>query len=461
MKDLWGGRFKKELDKGLRRFSSSIRSDGLMCAFDVAGSIAHAEMLAACNIITKKEAGKLKKGLQSIADDVFLGKLKLDREAEDIHSFVEAELTRRIGPVAGKLHTARSRNDQVALDERLCLISGIIEINNLLNRCQTRLLDLAEEHIDVIMPGYTHLQRAQPVRLGHHLLAYMAMFDRDRERLDECLYRTGISPLGAGALAGTTLPISPNITADKVGMTEVAVNSMDAVSDRDYIIEFCADAAILMMHLSRLAEELVLWASTEFGFVTLADDVCTGSSLMPQKKNPDIAELVRGKTGRVYGDLVGILTIMKGLPLTYCRDMQEDKEALVDSVSTVLACLEAITRFLDGVTFNVERLREAAEDPMLLATDVAEYLVTLGVPFREAHELVGKAVRQVLESDRTLKDLSLNEWKAICPKIKSDIVEILDVEHSVEAHNSSGATSLHQLQDQIRFYREEMGIDDE
>ncbi|WP_338824125.1 argininosuccinate lyase [Neomoorella humiferrea] len=435
---LWGGRFTRTTDRLVEDFHSSISFDRRLYRQDIAGSIAHARMLAAVGLITPEEGEAIIKGLEEIRADIEAGRVEFDVGAEDIHMNIEKLLTERIGEPGKKLHTARSRNDQVVLDLRLYLKEEIPGIKKLLAGLQKVLVDLAEEHINTIMPGYTHLQKAQPVTLAHHLLAYFEMFCRDQERLDGCLERTDVMPLGAGALAGTTLPINREMVARQLGFKEISANSLDAVADRDFVVEFLAAASLLMMHLSRLAEEIILWASEEFGFIELDDAYSTGSSMMPQKKNPDVAELVRGKTGRVYGHLMGMLTVLKGLPLAYNKDLQEDKEALFDALDTVKGCLMVFTPMLATAKFKVERMREDAERGFAAATDVAEYLVRKGLPFREAHAVVGALVLHCLERGKSFYDLTLDEWRSFSPYFSEDIFSHITLEACIRGRDLPG-----------------------
>jgi len=402
-------------------------------------------MLAQCGVIAHGEAEAICAGLAGIAADIEAGKVQ-PSGAEDIHTFVERLLTERIGDAAKKLHTARSRNDQVATDTRLWVMNAIDELDRRLRSFQRTLVQLAEDHKDVVMPGYTHLQRAQPILLAHHLLAYFEMFQRDRERLADCRKRTAVSPLGAGALAGVTQPIDRWATARELGFLDVAVNSIDAVSDRDFIIELVAALSLVMMHLSRLCEEVILWCSAEFGFLELDDAYSTGSSIMPQKKNPDIAELARGKTGRVYGHLMGLLTVMKGLPLAYNKDMQEDKEALFDAVDTVLGCLEAVEPMLATAGVRADRMLAATKDGYLNATDLADYLAKKGLPFRDAHAVVGQAVLHAIENGKRLEELPLEVLKGFSPLIEEDVYAALDVRQCVAARRSLGGTALAEVE---------------
>ncbi|MBO8141679.1 MAG: argininosuccinate lyase [Firmicutes bacterium] len=444
--DLWGGRFHKELDPQARDFHSSVRFDWRLFPYDIRGSMAHARMLGRCGIIPQEDADRICEGLESILSDLSTGRLAVDPRAEDIHSFVEAELTRRIGDAGKRLHTARSRNDQVAVDTRMYVRDAIDGLAGRLHDGQQALVDLAGRYLDVIMPGYTHLQRAQPVLFAHHCLAYFEMFFRDRERLADCRRRADVCPLGAGALAGVPYPVDREGVARELGFAAVAANSLDAVSDRDYVIELVSALALIMVHLSRLGEELVLWASQEFGFVEVDDAFATGSSIMPQKKNPDMAELVRGKAGRVFGHLQALLAMMKGLPLAYNKDMQEDKEALFDAVDTAAACLGVMVPMLRSLRVRGDRTLAATRQGFLNATDLADYLVQRGVPFREAHRLVGQAVARCLETGRALEDLSLEELRALSPVIEEDVYAVLDIRRCVDARNSRGGTARAQVE---------------
>ncbi|REJ37062.1 MAG: argininosuccinate lyase [Bacillota bacterium] len=442
---LWGGRFTKGTAPVVDAFHSSLGFDWRLYKEDIRASQVHARMLAQCGIISQAEAGAICAGLAGIAADIEAGKVQ-PAGAEDIHTFVERLLTERIGEAAKKLHTARSRNDQVATDTRLWVMNAIDELDRRLRSFQRTLVHLAEAHKDVVMPGYTHLQRAQPILLAHHLLAYFEMFQRDRERLSDCRKRTAVSPLGAGALAGVTQPIDRWVTARELGFLGVAANSIDAVSDRDFIIELLAALSLVMMHLSRLCEEVILWCSAEFGFMELDDAYSTGSSIMPQKKNPDIAELARGKTGRVYGHLMGLLTVMKGLPLAYNKDMQEDKEALFDAVDTVLGCLEAVEPMLATARMRADRMLEATKDGFLNATDLADYLAKKGLPFRDAHAVVGQAVLYAIEHGKRLEELPLEVLKGFSPLIEEDVYQALDVRQCVAARKSLGGTAPEEVE---------------
>jgi argininosuccinate lyase len=441
----WGGRFTEATNELVEEFTASIPYDWRLYPYDIAGSTAHAAMLAKTGIITKKESARIIRGLEDILREIASDEFSFSIELEDIHMNIEHRLMEKIGPVGGKLHTARSRNDQVALDVRMYLRDEITGIHDLLGRLQDVIVSLAGRHRDVVLPGYTHLQRAQPVLLGHHLLAYYEMFERDRGRLKDCFRRVNVLPLGAGALAGTVLPIDRNYVAKQLGFSSVCENSMDAVSDRDFAIEFVSACAQIMMHLSRLSEELVIWSSSEFGFITISDAFTTGSSIMPQKKNPDVAELTRGKTGRVYGSLVALLTLMKGLPLAYNRDMQEDKEPLFDAADTTTRSLSVFSEMLQGITVHREAMRKAAEDGFITATDLADYLVKKNMPFRRAHELVGRAVLRAAELGCGLVDMPLAEYKKLAPQITEDVYSAISVEASVGRRSSVGGTAPRNL----------------
>ena len=442
----WSQRFESALHPAIARFNASIGFDIELIEYDITGSIAHAKMLAKTGIISKEEGEQLVAGLEQIRQEYRLGEFNPGIDAEDIHFAVEHRLTQLVGDAGKKLHTARSRNDQVGTDTRLYLRDQITQIRSQLREFQGVLFNLAADNVETLIPGYTHLQRAQPVSLAHHLLAYFQMLQRDWERLGEIYKRVNISPLGSGALAGTTFPIDRHYTAELLNFDGVYANSMDGVSDRDFAIEFLSASSIIMVHLSRLAEEIILWSSQEFGFVTLLDTCATGSSIMPQKKNPDVPELVRGKTGRVFGHLQGMLVLMKGLPLAYNKDLQDDKEALFDSVKTVKGCLEAMTILLsEGLEFRISRLAQAVAEDFSNATDVADYLAARGVPFREAYNLVGKVVKTSLAAGKLLKDLSLEEWKELHPAFEKDIYDAIAPTQVVAARNSYGGTGFEQV----------------
>jgi len=437
-------------------YTTSISFDQRLYRHDIAGSIVHAKMLAKQKIITESEAEKIVNGLVAIQKEIEQGRFPFKTELEDIHMNIEKRLFEKIGDVAGKLHTARSRNDQIALDLRLFVKEVIQETIARLKNLQRALLDFAETNKDVIMPGYTHLQRAQPVLLAHHMLAYFEMFQRDVERFSDCLKRVDILPLGSGALAGVPYPIDRDFVARELGFAKVSTNSMDAVADRDFVIEYQAAAAVTMMHLSRLAEEIVLWSSDEFGFIEIEDAFATGSSIMPQKKNPDVAELARGKTGRVYGNLMGILVTMKALPLTYNRDMQEDKEGLFDTVDTLGSSLDVFSGMIQTMKVNSERIREAAESGYMLATDLADYLVKKGLSFREAHKLVGRIIKYATAKGKGFHQLSIKEYQNFSP-LFSEGVYAVSVEKSVAARKVVGGTAPRQVKKALRQARELLG----
>ncbi len=443
----WSQRFESALHPAIARFNASIGFDIALIEYDITGSQAHAKMLAHTGIISPPESEAIVQGLEQIRQDYRQGIFLPDVDDEDVHFAVERRLTELIGAAGKKLHTARSRNDQVGTDIRLYLRDQIDQIRVQIRQFQQVLITLAQPHLETLIPGYTHLQRAQPLSLAHHLLAYFDMTQRDWSRLGEIRSRVNLSPLGSGALAGTTFPIDRHYSAELLGFEGLYGNSLDGVSDRDFAIEFMGAASIILVHLSRLSEEVILWASEEFGFVTLKDSCATGSSIMPQKKNPDVPELVRGKAGRVFGHLQGLLVMMKGLPLAYNKDLQEDKEALFDGVNTVKACLEAMTILLaEGIEFRTARLNSAVAEDFSNATDVADYLATKGVPFREAYNIVGKVVKLCLAQGKLLKDLSLEEWQALHPQFESDIYSATAPRQVVAARNSYGGTGFEQVQ---------------
>ncbi len=447
---LWGGRFASQTARTVEAFTESISFDKRLWRYDIEGSIAHAKMLGRQGIIPEKDARSIIRGLKRIAEKITAGRFVFREELEDIHMNIESALIEDIGPAGGKLHTARSRNDQIALDLRLCLRDETEEVTGLIRGLMAGLLDLAEKRMGDAMPGYTHLQRAQPVLLSHHLLAYAEMLGRDIERFSEALKRTNTLPLGSCALAGTSLPIDRDYVARLLGFESVSKNSMDSVSDRDFIIEFLCDASVLMMHLSRLSEEIVLWSTTEFNFIELPDAFATGSSMMPQKKNPDVAELARGKTGRVYGNLMGMLTIMKALPLTYNRDLQEDKPLLFDTVDTVKAVLRVLSEMLPAIKFKTERLLAAATEGFSTATDIAEYLVKKGMPFREAHGVAGRLVLYAAGSGKTFEALGLDEFRSFSPLFDASVFGLLTPERSVSSKKSLGGSAPRQVKKQLR-----------
>ncbi len=455
IKQTWSQRFETALHPAIALFNASIGFDIELIEYDITGSIAHAKMLGKTGIISVAEASTLVQGLEQIRQEYREGKFQPGVEAEDVHFAVEKRLTELVGDAGKKLHTARSRNDQVGTDTRLYLKDQIQQIQVLLRDFQQVLLELAETNVETLIPGYTHLQRAQPISLAHHLLAYFEMLQRDWERLGDVLKRVDISPLGCGALAGTTFPIDRHYSAELLGFGDVYRNSLDGVSDRDFAIEFTAAASLIMVHLSRLAEEVTLWSSQEFSFVTLKDSCATGSSIMPQKKNPDVPELVRGKTGRVFGHLQGLLVLMKGLPLAYNKDLQEDKEALFDTVKTIKVCVEAMTILLaEGLEFQPERLHEAVNEDFSNATDVADYLAAKGIPFREAYNLVGKVVKTSIAAKKLLKDLTLAEWQELHPAFESDIYAAIAPQQVVAARNSYGGTGFIRVRESIEAAKE-------
>ena len=453
---LWAGRFQKETDKTVNDFNSSIGFDARLYKEDITGSMAHANMLASCGIISQDDAQAICAGLQEILLDIEAGKIAFSAENEDIHMNVETLLTQRIGDAGKRLHTARSRNDQVALDARLYLLKETDRIIEMLKEMEETLLSMAEEHKETVMPGYTHLQKAQPVTFAHHLLAYFEMFLRDIGRLTDSKKRLSVMPLGSGALAGTVFPLDREFVAEELGFDDITMNSMDGVSDRDFIIEFLSAASMIMMHLSRFSEEVVLWSTGEFAFVTLDDAYSTGSSIMPQKKNPDAAELVRGKTGRVYGDLMALLTVMKGIPLAYNKDMQEDKEALFDAVDTVKGCLMIFRPMLATLKINKDTMRQKAEGGFINATDAADYLAERGVPFREAHAIIGNIVLDSERKGKALKELTIDEWKSYSDVFGDDIYEFIAIENSVKRRDIPGAPAPAQTEKALRTARERL-----
>jgi argininosuccinate lyase len=446
------GRFTTGPAAEVARFTESISFDARLWEQDILGSIAHATMLQKVGLLTKTEFEDIERELQAIGQEIADGKFRWDPELEDVHMNIEAELTRRV-PAGAKLHTGRSRNDQVALDLRMWLRDEIVALSGELRELQRALVELAVKNENVIIPGYTHLQRAQPVYLAHHLLAYVEMFDRDYGRLGDCFGRVNVCPLGSGAIAGSTLPLDREYIAKLLGFSSVTQNSMDAVSDRDFAIEFCAVAALLAVHLSRLAEDLILWASSEFGFVKISEAYTTGSSLMPQKKNPDVAELARGKTGRVIGNLVALLTLLKGLPMTYNRDLQEDKERLFDTADTVRATVRITAEMLAHVRVNEEACARAASDPVLLATDLADYLVLKGMPFRQAHHVVGAVVALAEKKGKALNELTVAELQSVDRQFGPDARDIFDVEKALAKRDTTGAPSRKQIQKQLARWR--------
>ena len=438
---LWGGRFEASLEKWVEEFGASISFDQKMAEFDLKGSIAHVTMLG--------ETG-IKQGLEELLKEYKAGKLEFDVSNEDIHMNMESLLTAKIGPVAGKLHTARSRNDQVATDMHLYLKAKLFEVIEKLDNLRNTLVNLADKHIYTIMPGYTHLQHAQPISFGHHLMAYYNMFTRDAERFEFNIKHTDVSPLGAAALAGTTFPIDRKMTSDLMGFAKPYSNSLDAVSDRDFILEFLSNSSILMMHMTRICEEIISWCSNEFKFVTLSDTFSTGSSIMPQKKNPDMAELIRGKSGRVYGNLIGLLTVMKSLPLAYNKDLQEDKEGMFDTVETITVAIDILAGMLNTMTVNDKHMAESTEKDFSNATELADYLAAKGLPFREAHEIVGKLVLECTKAGHYLQDVPLERYQEVSDLIEEDIYETLKSHTAVERRHSLGGTGFDQVKWQIK-----------
>lgn len=453
---LWGGRFEASLEKWVEEFGASISFDQKMAEFDLKGSLAHVTMLGATGIIPQADVDTIKAGLEELLAEFQAGQLEFDVTNEDIHMNMESLLTQKIGPVAGKLHTARSRNDQVATDMHLYLKAQLHTVLDKLYNLESVLVTLADKHVETIMPGYTHLQHAQPISFGHHLLAYYNMFKRDSERFTFNLEHTDLSPLGAAALAGTTFPIDREMTADLMGFASPYSNSLDAVSDRDFILEFLSNASILMMHMSRLCEEIINWCSHEYQFVTLSDTFSTGSSIMPQKKNPDMAELIRGKSGRVYGNLIGLLTVMKSLPLAYNKDLQEDKEGMFDTAETITVAIDILAGMLSSMTVNDQHMAESTEKDFSNATELADYLASKGLPFREAHEIVGKLVLDCTKKGIYLQDVALADYQSITPLIEEDIYTTLQSKTAVERRNSLGGTGFAQVKWQVEKAQAEL-----
>jgi argininosuccinate lyase len=446
------GRFAKGRLPEVEAFTASLPFDRRLYRHDIRGSIAHANMLAQVKLISRADANKIANGLRTIEREIDAGKFKFDVADEDIHIAIERRLIALAGDAGRKLHTARSRNDQVALDLRLFLKDEIALVIHLIEAYRNELLDVAGDHVDTVMPGYTHMQRAQPVSLAHHILAYVDMFDRDRERFAQALARTDAMPLGAGALAGTTLQIDREAVADELGFARIVENSMDAVSDRDFAVDFLSASALLAVHLSRMSEEIILWSTAEFGFVKLPDEFSTGSSMMPQKKNPDLLELIRGKSGRVIGDLVAMLTILKGLPLTYNSDLQEDKERVFDALDTIKPALDVMAKLWPRLDFDVAAMRNAAGG-FALATDLAEYLVERGMAFREAHEIIGALVRETIASRKSLEDLTLDDFRRHSAKFDADVLEMLDPENSLKVRSVIGGPSPGMVRERIKRLR--------
>lgn len=456
MKKPWSGRFTGGTSKEVEKYTESVSFDKRLWKYDIEGSIAHAKMLSKQGIIPKADADRIVKGLREIYKEMEEGRFKFREDLEDIHMNIESALIKKTGEAGRRLHTARSRNDQVALDMRLYLKAEVKEIIGLLRNLESGLAGLAEKNIDVIMPGYTHMQRAQPVLLAHHLMAYAHMFDRDRTRFEDSLKRIDVLPLGSCALAGTTLPVDRHYIAKLLGFDSVSENSIDSVSDRDFAVEFLSCSAATMMHVSRIAGELVLWSSEEFSFIEISDAFTTGSSIMPQKKNPDAAELMRGKTGRVYGSLFSLLTTMKGLPLAYNRDMQEDKEPVFDAADTIKATLGILAEMMKNIRFNKKKMEAAGSDAYSTATDIAEYLVRKKIPFRTAHEITGKIVRYCIDNKKRLSGLNLPEYKSFSKAIGKDIYNFIGASESVKARKSYGGTSPQCVKEQIKSFRKRL-----
>ena len=450
---MWAGRFTKEIDSRVNDFNSSISFDARMYRFDIEGSMAHAAMLGDCGIIDKSESEAIVEGLKGILADIDSGALQIDPTAEDIHMFVESELTKRLGDTGKRLHTARSRNDQVALDVRMTAKYELGEIRALVASLIKTITNIAEQNLTTVMPGYTHLQRAQPITFGHHLMAYAMMLLRDIGRLDDCYKRTNIMPLGSGALASTTYPINRQQVCDALGFDEITQNSLDGVSDRDFCVEFVSALSLLMMHLSRFSEEIILWCSWEFKFIELDDAYATGSSIMPQKKNPDVTELIRGKTGRVYGDLNTLLTMLKGLPLAYNKDMQEDKEALFDACDTVKLCLKTFEPMLATMRVLPDNMRNAAARGFINATDCADYLVKKGLPFRDAYKITGTLVHTCIEKGLTLETLPIEEYKALCETFDTDVYDAISLDTCVMQRKAAGGPAPESVKAQIEYVR--------
>jgi argininosuccinate lyase len=452
----WGGRFKKKTASSVEAFTESVSFDRRLYKYDIEGSIIHARMLAECNLITNRERDAIIKGLKDILNDIESGRFKFKIEQEDVHMNIESALVKRIGNVAKKLHTARSRNDQVALDLRLWVRDQIQEVVGAITNLQLEMILNAKVSGKGILPGFTHLQHAQPILIGHYFLAYVEMFERDRARLVDCLKRVNKSPLGACALAGTTLNIKPEMTAKLLNFDSSFENSLDAVSDRDFCLEFAASLAIISMHLSRLSEEWIIWCSQEFDFLDIDDSYCTGSSIMPQKKNPDVLELIRGKCGRVYGNLFSLLTLMKGLPLSYNRDLQEDKEAIFDSSDTVKDCLIILKELIKKTTFKIENIERSCQKGFPDATGIADYLVKKGIPFRDAHEIVGRIVMKYSKNGKELNDISIEEFKQFSPLISKDIYKTLGVGNYIKQYKSHGSTSPGLVQKRLRAWEKKL-----
>lgn len=456
MTKLWGGRFTKPTNKLVEEYTSSIGFDQKLALQDIKGSLAHVDMLGKCEILTSEEVAQIKEGLQTIEKKIIDDEVQYSVADEDIHMNIEKLLIEEIGPVGGKLHTGRSRNDQVATDMHLYLREKTKDLISLVEAVQSSLVNQADAHVETIIPGYTHLQRAQPVSFAHHMLAYFWMFERDKERLQDSLKRINWSPLGAAALAGTPYPIDREMTAEALGFDKPYPNSLDAVSDRDFILEFLSISSILITHISRLSEELILWSSQEFDFIELDDEFCTGSSIMPQKKNPDVPELLRGKTGRIYGNLMGLLTLLKGLPLAYNKDMQEDKEGMFDTVDTLDGALSLLAPMLQTMEVKDNHMRKAVNEDYSNATDIADYLAMKGLPFRQAHEVIGKIVLYSIEKKKYLLDLKLEEYQKFSELFEEDIYEKLDPKQVVAARDSQGGTGFEQVKQQLTLAKQHL-----
>ncbi len=457
MSKLWGGRFTKQTNQLVEEYTASILFDKALAEEDVQGSLAHVAMLGKCGILPQDDVETITDGLHKVMNKIRRGEMEFTVGDEDIHMNIEKSLIELIGPVGGKLHTGRSRNDQVTTDMHLYLRKRLVEFVGLLNGLKGALLEQARKNLDTIFPGYTHLQRAQPILFAHHMMAYVSMFERDIERLQDSYKRTNMLPLGAGALAGTTFPIDRHFVAEQLGFERIYENSLDAVSDRDFIVEFLSNASMIMMHLSRLSEEFVLWSSTEFAFIELDDAFCTGSSIMPQKKNPDVPELVRGKTGRVYGNLMGLLTVLKSLPLAYNKDMQEDKEGMFDTVSTLQGALQLFAPMAATMKVNKDRMRQAVNQDFSNATDIADFLANKGLPFRQAHEVIGKLVLYCIQNNKYLLDLSMKEYAKFSKLFDEQIYQVLQPEHVVNARNVYGGTAANQVAGAIERAEELLG----
>lgn len=456
-KKVWGGRFREDINETVDAFNSSIGFDSRLYAQDIEGSTAHCRMLAKQGIISDDDAARIIDALAEIKREIDRGEFQINDDHEDIHTLVEKALIEKTGTIGEKVHTARSRNDQVALDVRMYVRDAVAGASGMIKELQKTLVSVAEKNKELIMPGYTHLQPAQPVLLAHHLMAYYEMFKRDRQRFEDSLKRVNVLPLGSAALAGTTFNLDREMVAKELGFDSVSMNSMDAVSDRDFVIEYIFASSVLMMHLSRLCEDMIIWSSMEFGYVDLPDAFCTGSSIMPQKKNPDVLELIRGKTGRVYGNLMSLLTVMKGLPLTYNKDMQEDKEALFDTVDTLEQCLTVIAMLLGKVSFNGDSMKKATQDGYIMATDLADYLVNKGMTFRSAHETAGKIVLYAIDRKKPLEELSLKEYQGFSMQIDKDVFKWLEPVSAIKRRDLTGGTGSGAVKNAINSAKKEVG----